>query len=269
MRKLATTVLVFSLVFFILASASQTADAQSLRLRLWSAPRGTSVIGEEPNGERAGRIGTQSYLDSLAPGNIVWDSTLFGFEYRTRPMGRFLFSVAFDTGSVANLIDGEGGFGASPGTNRFFSANVHYILPLPGLQGQFQGAQATVFAGYGYGGLEVDVGGGTRKFDARGLRYGLDLTLPFGGSGEWYVFGSAAFGNWGVAHSLLGVATPPDGRATVTDFSLALGRWFTPMVAGEIGWRSINWDTTAVGGTPCPCSVYWGGWTATVNFKLP
>lgn len=267
MKKLGTTVLVLSLVFSVIGFASQTADAQSLRLRLWSAPRGTSVIGE-PNGERDGGVGTQGYLDSPLLGNIVWDSTLFGFEYRTRPRGRFLFSAAFDTGSVANLIDGEGGFGSSPGTNRFFSANVHYILPLPGLQGQFQGAQATVFVGYGYGGLEVDVGGGTRKFDARGLRYGVDLNLPFG-DGQWYVFGSAAFGNWGVSHSFLGVPDPPDGRASVSDFTLALGRWFTPMVAGEIGWRSTHWNTTSVGSTPCPCAVNWSGVSATVNFKLP
>jgi hypothetical protein len=231
----------------------------------------TSVIanGEEYNGPTARRIGTQGILDSLVPGNIVWDSTLFGFEVRTAPRSRFLFSLAADTGSMANLIDGEGGFGSSPGTNRFLSANVHYVLPLSGLTGQFQGAQATVFAGYGYGGLEVTVSSGTRKFDARGLRYGADLTLPFGSDARWYLFGSAAFGNWGIAHSVLGAPDPPDGTTRITDLNLVLGRWLSQTVAGEIGWRSVNWTTTTVGSTPCPCSVSWSGWTATVNFKLP
>lgn len=268
-RRFYTIATVLALVFSILTLAIDTAEAQSLRLRLWATPQGTSMIGEYPNNIELERAGRQGYLDSLAPGNIVWDSVLYGFEYRTRPRGRFLFSAAFDTGSMANLIDGEGGFGMSPGTNRFFSANVHYILPLSGLQATFPGAQATVFAGYGYGGLEVDLGGGTRKLDARGLRFGLDLNLPFGSEGQWYLFGSAAFGNWSVSHSAFGIQDPPDGTAAVSDFTVALGRWFTPMVAGEIGWRSINWSTTAVGSTPCPCTMYWGGWTATVHFKLP
>lgn len=258
--RLIAAILATVLVVALTVAAPEEASAQTFKLRLWSTPASTSLPGG--NGiEAAHRIRPLNYLDSPVLGNIVWDSTLLGFEFRSRPVNRFIWSLAYDTGGVNNLVDTEGGFGTSPGTNRFFSTNLHYLIA----PANWRGAEMTLFAGYGSGALDVTKEGGTRNFTASGLRYGLDLHVPF--REAWYLSGSAAFGSWSISHSLLGVLYPPSGTANIRDYSLALGRLLSPEAGLEVGYRSIQWSTTAIGATPCPCTMAWDGWYAAIIMR--
>lgn len=259
MRRTTAILAAVLMIPLLVAGVPEAAGAQTFKLRLWSTPTSASLPGGEPNGPE--RVRPQNYLDSLAPGNIVWDSTLLGFEFRSRPVNRFIWSLAYDTGGVNNLVDTEGGFGASPGTNRFFSTNLHYLIA----PANWRGAEMTVFAGYGSGFLGVSTGGGPREFSASGLRYGLDLYVPF--REAWYLSGSAAFGSWSINHSLGGVLDPPGGTASIRDYNLALGRLLSPEAGLEVGYRSTQWSTTAVGSTPCPCTMAWDGWYAAITVR--
>lgn len=259
MHRTAAILAAFLMIPMLVAGVPEAASAQTFKLRLWSTPTSSSLSGE-PNGPS--RVRPQNYLDSLVPGNIVWDSLLLGFEFRSRPINGFIWSLSYDTGGVNNLVDNEGGFGSSPGTNRFFSTNVHYLIA----PANWRGAEVTVFAGYGNGFLEVAESYlGTRAFSASGLRYGLDLYVPF--REAWYLSGSAAFGSWSVNHIWGGVLDPPGGTASIRDYNLALGRMLSPEAGLEVGYRSSKWSTTSVGSTPCPCTMAWDGWYAAITMR--
>jgi len=265
MRRVVSLCVVIFLVSFIVVGTAQPAGAQVIRLRHWWTtasplqPGSPDGLGSPQRGP-----GTQNYLDSPIPGNIVWDSGLIGFSYRSRPMGHWLLSFTYDSGPMDNLMDTEGGFGSSPGTNRFWAANVHYLFT----PARWPNAQFTVFAGYGGGSLNVSVPGGNRDLSTSGVQYGADVYVPFGG--RWYVTGSATFGNWPIRHTLLGVPDLPEGMTSISDYSATLGKWLTPTVAAEVGWRSIYWTTGPLGSlTPCPCTMSWDGWYGGLTLRMP
>ncbi|MGQ0567921.1 MAG: hypothetical protein ACT4P5_00105 [Armatimonadota bacterium] len=264
MHRIGAILVILCAMGLLVGASVSAASAQSIRLRLWATPSTPSSPGYYYAGAAPSRDRPLNSLDSTALGNVVWDSAVLGFEYRSRPLNRWMWSLSYETGSVTNLVDTEGGFGASPGTNRFFSTNIHYVItPLA-----LPGSEVTVFAGYGYGGLEVSIPGfGSRNFDTRGLRYGVDFYIPV--RTVWYLTGFAAYGRWSVSHSLAGMPTPPEGVASVRDYGAAVGRWLSPAVAAELGWKGIYWETSPVGGTPCPCGMSWNGFYAALNLRLP
>lgn len=221
----------------------------ALGLSLWPAAAWAGALGQFE--VKLNYLPATSSWGFANGANGGWNSQFVGGDVRWTGNSGWGIHLKYDTGAESSWNGYFGLILTSAGQDTVWSGDVFYAWRL---------ARATIRGFVGYGHIEfnsTDPFFGTIDLTATGYRVGADVTIPIAGSGfafnanaAWYPSNNVAFSD---------IATSSSGSGTASDYGASLQYMWPSGWLVEAGYRWINWNTSSLTGTLCPCTLQSNG----------